>query len=125
MILGVDLAGGETPVYDEYPAYRVECEDDGESWFMTLLGVPDDLDSILAKYPYQFDIEDRNYSLTICAHKGLPVSPETGLDLPWNTDSELAQGLMGRLRAAGFEFYEGKLPYTRSEELGLVEYPVK
>lgn len=125
IILGVDLAGGETPAYDEYLAYRVESSDEGESWFMTLFGVPDDPEFLRSKCPYQFDDEDRNYNFTICAHKGLPVSPQTGIDLPWKNDSELAQGLIGRLRAAGFEFYEGKLPYTRSEELGLVEYPVK
>lgn len=124
-MFGVDLAGGETTAYDEYPAYEIECADDDEGWFMTLLGIPEDLESLLAKYPDEFDDGDKNYSFTICAHKGLPVSPETGLDLPWNTDSELAQGLMGRLRAAGFEFYEGKLPYTRSEGFGLVRYPVK
>lgn len=122
LLLGIPLIDGRTNYYNEYPAYMFDFFGD-ESVFVALLGSPGNLEELMRNFPEEFDEKDRNYSVIICSHEGLPIPEKVGLNLPWRTDFDFATGVIRVLRDGGFELYEKKLPYTTSEN-GRTEYPL-
>ncbi len=109
-VLMIDLKSHKTSKFDEYPGYEIDFDElygnliQSYDAHISLIGVPENLESLIAKFPDEFGIEDENYTMTICAHNGLPLKIENVFALEYLSATELADDLIRKMRKAGICF---------------------
>lgn len=120
-IFSIDLEKHPTTKYDEYPAYKVECENISNT-FVRIFGVPRGLDQLIADFPYEYGEKDNNYCVMICADE-IPKTWDEKPFLSYKYSSEMAYDLIKKFKEAGFSIYE-KMPPRIRENNEIKEYPI-
>ncbi|MEN9866152.1 MAG: hypothetical protein RL748_1742 [Pseudomonadota bacterium] len=109
-VLMIDLNNHKTTRFDEYPGYEIDFDDlygnltDSYDAHVSLIGVPENLESLIAKFPDEYGIKDENYAIKICAHNGLPLKVGNIFALEYLSSTEMADDLIGKMKKAGIHF---------------------
>ncbi len=112
-VFDIPLSQHATTQFDEHPGYVIDWDDDDIDVFIRVLGVPKDIDFLESRDPINFDIRDRQYEITICAHSGIPMQVAGGLNLPYSSMEEMRDAIVAKLVNAGLLLYEGLPPRIR------------
>jgi hypothetical protein len=103
-----------TSQYDEYPAFEFRLNNQTK-FFVTLLGLPSDVEDLIEDKPWEFSSKDRNYGLSVCSHTGLPVPTEVRDSFPGSNPAEFGKEITTRLKSLGFKLFKDEPPYTTTD----------